>query len=71
MTVDHAVLTAIWTAYIFAGSYFKDRRLERYIGEPYRVYARSVTGFPVVGFGPWEGGRARGAQQTVEKGRFL
>ncbi len=53
MTLDHAVLTIIWTAYIYVGSYLKDQRLERFIGEPYRAYARNVSGFPLIGFGPW------------------
>ena len=53
MTLDHALLTAVWTVYIYVGSYLKDQRLVRYIGQPYRDYAREVTGFPVIGFGPW------------------
>lgn len=53
MTWDHAVLTTVWTVYIFVGSYLKDKRLERFIGEPYREYSRRVTGFPIIGFGPW------------------
>ncbi|MCC9602114.1 hypothetical protein LOC67_16250 [Stieleria sp. JC731] len=52
MTLDHAALTAIWTGYIFYGSFLKDRRLERFIGEPYRQYEREVPGYPLVAFGP-------------------
>jgi protein-S-isoprenylcysteine O-methyltransferase Ste14 len=52
MTLDHAALTAIWTAYIFYGSFLKDRRLERFIGQPYREYRSRVPGFPLVAWGP-------------------
>jgi methanethiol S-methyltransferase len=51
MSMDHMILTAVWTAYIYAGGYLKDRRLVHYIGEPYREYARRVPGFPVIGLG--------------------
>jgi len=33
MTLDHAVLTIIWTAYIYAGSYFKDKRMIHFVGD--------------------------------------
>lgn len=52
MTLDHAILTAVWTAYIYAGSYFKDKRLLHFIGQPYREYASRVVGLPIIGFGP-------------------
>ena len=52
MTLDHAALTTIWTGYIFYGSFLKDRRLEHFIGEPYRAYERSVPGYPLVTVGP-------------------
>ena len=48
MILDHAALTGIWTAYIFYGSFLKDRRLQHFIGEPYRDYQRRVPGFPLV-----------------------
>jgi len=51
MTLDHAILTGVWTLYIYAGSYFKDRRLLRFIGEPYLEYGRRISGFPIIGFG--------------------
>jgi methanethiol S-methyltransferase len=51
MTLDHAILTTVWTVYIYAGSYFKDRRLIRFIGEPYLAYAAKVVGLPLIGFG--------------------
>jgi protein-S-isoprenylcysteine O-methyltransferase Ste14 len=51
MTLDHALLTAVWTMYIYLGSYFKDQRLLRYIGTPYREYATRVVGLPLIGFG--------------------
>ena len=46
MTLDHTALTAIWTAYIFYGSFLKDRRLEHYIGQPYKDYESRVPGYP-------------------------
>jgi protein-S-isoprenylcysteine O-methyltransferase Ste14 len=52
MTVDHAVLTGIWTGYILVGSYLKDRRLAHYLGEQYESYAAAVPGYPLVPFGP-------------------
>jgi protein-S-isoprenylcysteine O-methyltransferase Ste14 len=52
MTLDHAVLTGIWTAYIFYGSFLKDRRLERFVGEPYRQYQADVPGYPLMPAGP-------------------
>lgn len=51
MTLDHAVLTGVWTMYIYAGSYFKDRRLLRFIGQPYYEYGKRIAGLPVIGFG--------------------
>jgi protein-S-isoprenylcysteine O-methyltransferase Ste14 len=52
MTADRAVLTAVWTAYIFVGSYLKDERLARYVGRPYRRYQQRVAGYPFMPFGP-------------------
>ena len=52
MTADHAVLTGLWTVYIFVGSYLKDRRMTFYLGDVYREYASSVPGFPGMFFGP-------------------
>ena len=52
MTLDRAVLTAVWTVYIFVGSHLKDRRLEFYIGEPYRRYQEQVAGYPFMLTGP-------------------
>ena len=52
MTLDHAVLTGIWTVYIFVGSYLKDRRLTYYLGDAYRAYQAKVPGYPLVPFGP-------------------
>lgn len=39
------------TVHIFAGSYFKDRRLLRFIGQPYLEYGRRVPGLQMIGFG--------------------
>jgi protein-S-isoprenylcysteine O-methyltransferase Ste14 len=52
MTLDHAALTFVWTAYIFYGSFLKDRRLEHFVGNDYVDYQRRVPGFPLVFFGP-------------------
>ena len=52
MTLDHAALTAIWTAYIFYGSFLKDRRLLHFIGEPYKKYSQRVAGYPLMFWGP-------------------
>lgn len=52
MTLDHGALTAIWTAYIFYGSFLKDRRLEHFIGEPYKQYEGRVPGYPLMRRGP-------------------
>lgn len=52
MTLDHAVLTGIWTAYIFYGSFLKDRRLIYYLGNTYREYAARVPGYPLMPKGP-------------------
>ncbi|PQO46831.1 methyltransferase family protein [Blastopirellula marina] len=49
MTLDHVVLTAVWTAYLVVGSYLKDERLAFYLGESYRSYQRSVPGFSLFG----------------------
>jgi protein-S-isoprenylcysteine O-methyltransferase Ste14 len=47
MSLDHAVLTGIWTIYIFFGSYLKDERLAYYLGETYRSYQSRVAGYPL------------------------
>ncbi|TWT95433.1 NnrU protein [Botrimarina colliarenosi] len=52
MTLDHAVLTGIWTVYLLLGSWLKDRRLEHYVGEPYREYETQVPGYPLAVVGP-------------------
>lgn len=52
MSLDHAALTAIWTAYLFYGSFLKDRRLEHFIGEPYKKYESQVAGYPLMPVGP-------------------
>ncbi len=52
MTADHAVLTGIWTTYIFVGSCLKDRRLLFYLGDNYRHYQSAVAGYPGMPLGP-------------------
>ena len=52
MTLDHALLTGVWTLYIFVGSVLKDRRLTYYLGDEYRAYASRVPGYPAMPLGP-------------------
>lgn len=52
MTTDRAILTAVWTVYVFVGSYLKDHRLAGYLGEPYRRYMADVPGYPGIFLGP-------------------
>lgn len=49
VTLDRVVLAAVWTPYIFLGSWLKDRRLLHYLGDNYRGYYQRVAGYP--GFG--------------------
>jgi len=51
-TLDRVVLLAVWTTYIFIGSWLKDLRLLRFIGEPYRQYMAQVPGYPLMPAGP-------------------
>ncbi len=52
MTLDHALLTAVWTGYLAVGSYLKDERLAHYMGNEYRRYQEQVPGYPLVPSGP-------------------
>ncbi|HLW64481.1 MAG TPA: NnrU family protein [Gemmataceae bacterium] len=52
VTQDRALLIGLWTGYILLGSWLKDRRLEYYIGEPYRQYQARVAGYPFFFLGP-------------------
>jgi protein-S-isoprenylcysteine O-methyltransferase Ste14 len=52
MSLDHVVLTSVWTVYLFVGSYLKDRRLEHFVGDEYIRYQQRVPGFPLMPFGP-------------------
>lgn len=52
VTLDRAVLIAVWTAYIFLGSVLKDRRLVRFVGADYLDYQARVPGYPGMPFGP-------------------
>lgn len=52
MSFDHAVLTGIWTVYIFIGSILKDERLRYYLGESYAGYMSQVAGYPGIFIGP-------------------
>lgn len=52
ITLDRVTLIAIWTPYIFLGSWLKDARLLRYVGGQYGDYMSRVAGYPIVGLGP-------------------
>jgi protein-S-isoprenylcysteine O-methyltransferase Ste14 len=52
MSLDHAVLTGVWTLYVFVGSWLKDERLAFYLGDTYRAYWSRVPGYPLMPFGP-------------------
>ncbi len=51
-TLDRVVVLGVWTVYIFVGSWLKDRRLVRFIGDPYRSCMREVPGYPLMPTGP-------------------
>ena len=67
MSLDHAQMTLIWTAYIFVGSYLKDERLAYYAGESYRRYQTEVYGYPGIPVGPLGKRRviSRGLEETT------
>jgi protein-S-isoprenylcysteine O-methyltransferase Ste14 len=48
LTLDRVVLLTVWTGYILVGSWLKDLRLLRFIGEPYRQYMAQVPGYPLM-----------------------
>ncbi len=52
MTLDHALLTCIWTIYIGVGSVLKDQRLLFYLGKSYDQYMERVAGYPLIPAGP-------------------
>ena len=52
ITLDRAVLMAVWSVYIFVGSVLKDRRLVSFVGTVYRDYQSRVPGYPGMPFGP-------------------
>jgi len=47
MSLDRAVLAAVWTVYVFVGSYLKDQRMAHYLGDAYRAYQAQVAGYPL------------------------
>ena len=63
VTLDRALLIGIWTAYIFVGSWLKDRRLEYFLAAWYRQYEAEVPGYPGMLFGPL--GRLRAPRQPA------
>jgi hypothetical protein len=52
VTADRAVLIAVWTTYVFVGSYLKDRRLAQVLGEPYVRYVSEVPAYPFLAWMP-------------------
>lgn len=52
MTLDHGLLTGLWTIYVFVGSCLKDQRLAYYLKDTYREYASRVAGYPGMIVGP-------------------
>lgn len=52
LTLDRAVLLVVWTVYIFLGSYFKDRRLVKFVGRRYLAYQSRVPGYHFMFVGP-------------------
>jgi protein-S-isoprenylcysteine O-methyltransferase Ste14 len=65
ITLDRALLIAIWTVYIFFGSALKDRRLLHYIGKPYLEYQQRVPGYPFFLIGPLARVRPKEQQTAV------
>ena len=51
VTLDRALLVAIWSVYIYLGSILKDRRLAYYLGSTYLEYAARVPGYPGISRG--------------------
>jgi protein-S-isoprenylcysteine O-methyltransferase Ste14 len=66
MSLDHVLLTGVWTAYIFIGSYLKDERLAFYVGSPYREYQTRVPGYPLF-FGALGRHRIRPSSTELEQ----
>ncbi|MFM8735777.1 MAG: methyltransferase family protein [Pirellulales bacterium] len=52
ITLDRAVLMAVWSVYILIGSVLKDRRLLHFLGAAYGDYQARVPGYPGMPFGP-------------------
>ena len=74
MTFDRAVLTVVWTTYIFIGSWLKDQRLVFFLGDLYREYQSRVPGYPAMPMGPlakvsYESARSVPAVRLTSTGR--
>lgn len=52
LTFDRVILLVVWSTYIFVGSWLKDLRLAKFVGEAYRDYQRDVPGYPFIPWGP-------------------
>ncbi len=48
MSIDRLTLALLWTTHLLVGSHLKDRRLEKFIGEPYKQYQSQVPGYPLL-----------------------
>jgi protein-S-isoprenylcysteine O-methyltransferase Ste14 len=73
ITLDRAMLIAVWTVYILVGSYLKDQRLKNYLGVRYRAYQAQVPGYPGLVSGPlgrvsWD---RNGARNERKRGGLL
>ncbi len=53
LSLDHALLTGIWTVYIFVGSYLKDRRLVYYVARPIGNISSRCPAFPAWSWDRW------------------
>jgi methanethiol S-methyltransferase len=68
VTVDRLMLTLLLSVYIFIGSYFKDRRLQYYLGDTYRDYQARVPGYPFF-LGPLGRVPRRDKEAVLQDGR--
>jgi protein-S-isoprenylcysteine O-methyltransferase Ste14 len=64
LTLDRALLTAIFTVYIFVGSWLKDRRLLFYLRDTYADYQARVPGYPLA-IGPLGRVRPRTSEKAI------
>lgn len=68
LTLDRGILLAVWTVYVFVGSYFKDRRLVAFVGRRYEAYQSRVPGYHFMLFGPLARVRPTRARCAIVRG---